>query len=152
LAEFGLVFPQKPADLREALPDVLEDAPNELGGSARVAPQRAQAQWAELVAHLAWCDERIAAHLKADPQAAHAQQLMGLGPVGASAAVASVGDLEQFRHGSQLSVRLGLTPRQTPAVAKTTWGAPPAGVKRICAPCSFRTPSWPRTSPLMRAM
>lgn len=58
LAEFGLVFPQKPEALRLALPDVLEDASNELGGIARMALQRAQAQWAELDAHLAWCDER----------------------------------------------------------------------------------------------
>jgi transposase len=91
LAEFGLVFPQKPDALRQALPDALEDASNELGGIARMALQRAQAQWAELDAHLAWCDERIAAHLKVDEQAARAQQLMGVGPVGASAVVATVG-------------------------------------------------------------
>ena len=65
---------------------MLEDASNELGGIARLALQRAQTQWAELDAHLAWCDERIAAHLKADPQAAMAQQIMGVGPVGALAA------------------------------------------------------------------
>lgn len=44
LAEFGLVFPQKPEVLRLALPDVLEDASNELGGIARMALQRALAQ------------------------------------------------------------------------------------------------------------
>lgn len=112
LAEFGLVFPQQPEALRQALPDVLEDASNELGGIARMALQRAHAQWAELDAHLAWCDERIAAHLKADPQAALAQQLMGVGPVGASAVVASVGDFKQFRNGPQFGAWLGLTPRQ----------------------------------------
>ena len=45
LAEFGLVFAQKPAELRQALPDAIEDASNELGGLARLSLQRALAQW-----------------------------------------------------------------------------------------------------------
>jgi len=45
LAEFGLVFAQKPAVLRQALSDVIEDASNELGTLARLALQRAWAQW-----------------------------------------------------------------------------------------------------------
>ena len=52
LAEFGLVFPQKPAVLRQALPDTIEDASNELGGLARLALQRALDQWSELDEHL----------------------------------------------------------------------------------------------------
>jgi len=104
LAEFRLVFPQKTQALRQALPDVLEDADNELGSIARIALQRAQAQWAELDAHLAWCDKRIAAHHKADEQAARAYQLMGVGPLGASAVVATVGDFKQCRNGPQFGV------------------------------------------------
>lgn len=122
LAEFGLVFPQKPDALRRALPDVLEDAENELGGIARMALQRAQTQWTELDTHLAWCDERIAAHLKADEQAARAQQLMGVGPVGASAVVATVGDFKQFRNGPQFGAWLGLTPRQNSSGGKNNLG------------------------------
>jgi transposase len=40
-----------------------------------------------------------------------AQQLMGAGPVGASA-VATVGDFQQFRNGPQFGAWLGLAPRQ----------------------------------------
>jgi transposase len=122
LAEFGLVFPQKPHALRLALPDVLEDAENELGGIARMALQRAQVQWAELDAHLAWCDERIAAHLKTDASAAQAQQLMGVGPITASAVVATVGDFKQFRNGPQFGAWLGLTPRQNSSGGKNNLG------------------------------
>lgn len=64
LAEFGLVFPQRSCVVRQTLPEVIEDASNELGGLARLALQRAFAQWEELDAHLAWCDERIAATSK----------------------------------------------------------------------------------------
>ena len=122
LAEFGLVFAQKPAVLRQALPDAIEDAGNELGGLARIALQRAWVQWQELDAHLAWCDERIAAHLKADAQARQAEQLLGVGPVTASAVVASVGDFHQFKNGAQFGAWLGLVPRQHSSGGKSNLG------------------------------
>jgi transposase len=118
LAEFGLVFAQKPAVLRLALPDVIEDANNEMGGYARLALQRAWMQWQELDAHMAWCDERIAEHLSTDTQAQQAQQLMGIGPITASAVVATVGNFAQFKDGAQFGAWLGLTPRQNSSGGK----------------------------------
>lgn len=123
LAEFGLVFAQNPAALRQALPDVLEDGANELGGLARLALQRAWMQWQELDAHLAWCDERIAAHLKTDEQVSQAERLMGVGPVTASAVVATVGDFRQFKNSAQFGAWLGLTPRQHSSGGKNVLGA-----------------------------
>ena len=61
-ADFGVVVSQSPAVLRQALPDALEDATNELGGLARLALQRAWQQWRELDAHVSWCDDRIKAY------------------------------------------------------------------------------------------
>jgi len=123
LAEFGLVFAQKPAVLRQALLDVIEDASNELGTLARLALQRAQEQWQELDTHLAWCDERIAAHLKGNDQVRRAEQLLGVGPVTASAVVATVGDFTQFKNGAQFGAWLGLTPRQNSSGGKNNLGA-----------------------------
>jgi transposase len=122
LAEFGLVFAQGPEALRGALPQVMEDASNELGGLARLALQRACAQWQELDAHLQWCDERIAAHGKASEQVRQAQQLPGVGPVTASAVVSTVGDFKQFKNGAQFGAWLGLTPRQNSSGGKNNLG------------------------------
>jgi hypothetical protein len=66
LAEFGLVFAQRPEVLRAVLSEVVEDASNELGAVARMALQRAHLHWVELECHIAWCDERIAMHVKSD--------------------------------------------------------------------------------------
>jgi transposase len=123
LAEFGLVFAQNPAVLREAFADVIEDASNELGGLARMALLRAFEQWQELDTHLAWCDERIAAHAKASETVRQAEQLMGVGPVTASAVVASVGDFKQFRNAAQFGAWLGLTPRQNSSGGKNNLGS-----------------------------
>jgi transposase len=122
LAEFGQVFPQSPEVLREQLADVIEDASNELPHLARVALQRAHLQWIELECHLAWCDERIAAHVKTDEQAHAAARLVGIGPVTASALAASVGDFRQFRTGAQFGAWLGLVPSQSSSGGKTALG------------------------------
>src|SRR5664280_1040738 len=55
LAEFGLVFPQSPKELREQLSATIEDASNELVGMARLVIEHAQTQWQEFDDHIAWC-------------------------------------------------------------------------------------------------
>lgn len=122
LAEFGLVFAQSAKVLRENLSEAIEDAGNELAGMARLVIQRAQAQWVELDAHIAWCDQRIAAHIKQDEQAKQAMQLMGVGPVSASALIATVGDFKQFKDGAQFGAWLGLTPKQNSSGGKNNLG------------------------------
>lgn len=84
--------------------------------------ERAQTQWKELDEHIQWCDERIEAHLKEDEQAEQASQLMGVGPVTASAVVATVGDFKQFKNGAQLGAWLGLTPKQNSSGGKNNLG------------------------------
>jgi len=101
---------------------MLEDAGNELGTLARLTLQRAQTQWRELDAHMAWCDERIAAHAKTNPTVKAAATLIGIGPVGASAAVATVGDFKQFKNGAQFGAWIGLTPRQHSSGGKSKLG------------------------------
>ena len=104
------------------LSDVLEDAGNELGTLARLTLQRAQGQWRELNEHLAWCDERIAAHGQANAAVKAAATLLGIGPVTASAVVATVGDFKQFKNGAQFGAWIGLTARQRSSGGKNNLG------------------------------
>ena len=122
LAEFGLVFAQGPKALRLVLGEVLEDAGNELPGVARLALDRAFLHWRELDEHIAWCDARIAQHVKSDAMAAQAVRIVGIGPTGASALVAAVGDFTQFRNAGQFAAWLGLVPRQHSTGGKTVLG------------------------------
>jgi transposase len=122
LAEFGVVVAQSPKALRESLCEVLEDATNDLCGLARLVIEQARQQWRELNDHISWCDERIAQHLKESPEARQAAQLMGVGPVTASASVATVGDFKQFKNGAQFGAWMGLTPRQNSSGGKSSLG------------------------------
>jgi len=112
LGKFGLVFPKGAGELQGVLSEVLEDAGNELGALAWLTLQRAQSQWHELDQHLAWCDERIAAHAKGNEAVKSAATLLGIGPVTASAVVATVGDFKQFKNGAQFGAWIGLTDAQ----------------------------------------
>jgi transposase len=122
LAEFGIVIKQSPEALREVLADVIEDANNDLAGIARLVIDQARAHWLELDARLKWCDQRLAAHLKDDEQVQAGEKIIGIGPVTASAVVATVGDFKQFKNGAQFGAWLGLTPRQNSSGGKTRLG------------------------------
>lgn len=122
LAEFGLVYPQCPEQLRRALPEALEDATNEIPVVARLSLRQAYLHWTEIDDQIAWCDERIAAHVRSDRQAKMAAQLCGIGPISASALVASVGDFTQFKSAAQFGAWLGLVPSQHSSGGRTNLG------------------------------
>ena len=120
LDEFGLVYPQSPEALRRLLAEVLEDAGNELTGIARLVLQRAHLYWIGLDLQMKLCDERIKAHARSNERAAKAAALQGIGPIGASALVASVGDFRQFASAKQFGAWLGLVPSQN-STGKAGW-------------------------------
>jgi transposase len=122
LAEFGLVFAQSPAALEPVLSDVLEDAGNEMNTLARLVLQRLQAQWHEIDVHIAWCDQRIAAHQRDNDAVKKAATLLGIGPVTASAVVATVGEFKHFTSGAQFGAWIGLVPRQHSSGGKNNLG------------------------------
>jgi transposase len=122
LTEFGLVVSKSPEKLREKLTDMLEDANNDLSGLARLVIVEAHGQWKALDERIEWCDERINAHVKDDTQAKAAKELVGVGPVTASAVVATVGDFNQFKNGAQFGAWLGLTPRQNSSGGRNSLG------------------------------
>jgi transposase len=122
LAEFGLVFARSPEALRPVLAAVIEDASNELPGVARLALQRAHLHWIEVEVQIAWCDERIASHVRTDDRAKKASKLLGVGPITASAVVASVGDFKQFANARQFGAWLGVVPSQNSTGGKASLG------------------------------
>jgi len=122
LAEFGLVFPQGPQALRSGLADVVEDAAKALPGVARLALQQAHLHWIDSEVQVAWCDERIASHIRDDRRGKKASALLGVGPTTASAVVASVSDFKQFTNARQFGAWLGLVPSQNSTGGKASLG------------------------------
>lgn len=123
LAEFGVVIDTLgvPA-VRKALPRIIEDAENGLPGLAR---ELMQGLYEELVAvddRLAGLDQQLHVHAKQDERVQRLQQIPGIGPVTASAIVASIGDGKQFRSGRDFAAWLGIVPNQHSSGGKDRLG------------------------------
>ena len=108
ISEFGIVLPQKVANLRREIAQHLEDLP----GYANLCV-------GDLLAHADVLDARIAEYDRAITQAAREDarskrlmQLPGIGPITASALLASIGGGHDFANGRQVAAWMGLTPGQ----------------------------------------
>lgn len=118
LAEFGHVLPQRAVEVRRRLPDLLEQLP----------PLAARAL-GDLQAHVRILDQNILDYereltrlSRTDARAQRVQELYGVGPLTASAILASVGSAHEFDNGRQFAAWLGLVPRQFSTGGKTRLG------------------------------
>ena len=112
VAEYGLVAPKQLTALRQAIPLWLEDAENGLSCSFR---RLLKGLWNDLETfneRIKELNDEIEVIAKTHPVAQRLQQLRGVGPLIATAMIASVGSARQFTKGRQMAASIGLTPRQ----------------------------------------
>jgi transposase len=112
VAEYGLVAPRELLHLRRALPRWLDDEGNGLTGRFRSLLQGLREELIAFDEHVAEFDREIELIARSEPAAKRLMQLRGVGPIIATAMVATVGDARQFRNGRQMSASIGLTPKQ----------------------------------------
>ncbi|RDJ97169.1 IS110 family transposase [Cupriavidus lacunae] len=122
LAEFGVFLPQGIDKLHAHFVEHIEDGTNELTGTAREALMRGWAQWQALDQEIAWFDRQIATHARQDPHAKRCMDMCGIGPLTASATVATIVDARQFKNGRQMAAWLGTVPRQKSSGGKQRLG------------------------------
>ncbi len=112
VTEYGLVAPKHMSSLRGAVPRWLEDAENGLTSRFRRLLHGLWEDLRRLDERVVALDREVELIAKSDPVARRLQQLRGVGPLVATALVASVGTGEQFSKGRQMAASVGLTPRQ----------------------------------------
>ena len=112
VAEYGLVAPRELLHLRRALPRWLEDEGNGLTTRFRWLLRGLQEELIGLDQRIAELDREIEEIARSEPAAKRLMQLRGVGPIIATAMIATVGDARQFRNGRQMSASIGLTPKQ----------------------------------------
>ena len=112
LAEFGLVVPQGVAHLSRRIPGLLEDAANELPGAFRLLIQRLMDHLHELDRQVTELEAQILAWHRSSELSRKLEAVPGIGPITASALVATIGDAKNFANGRQLAAWLGLVPKQ----------------------------------------
>ena len=120
LGEFGLIIPQGIHHLARRVPALLEDASNELPLAFRQLIER-------LTEHLKVLDEQvrdferqIVEWHRGSEVSRELEKIPGIGPLTATALLASIADARSFDSGRQVSAWLGLVPRQNSSGGKST--------------------------------
>jgi transposase len=112
LAELGIVAAQRRAGLRELLAVIGEATDDGIPPLAREVLQVLTAQLRDLAARIAGLDRRLVALAQSDARCRSLVEVPGIGPVIATALVATVPDARAFRSGRHLAGWLGLVPGQ----------------------------------------
>ena len=118
LAEFGLVIAQGISHIAERVPELIEDATNALPGSLRLLVQRLLEHLKELGRQADEIEAQIARWHRESELSRKLAAVPGIGPITASALVATIGDAKAFANGRQLAAWMGLVPRQHSSGAK----------------------------------
>jgi transposase len=120
LAEYGIVINKGVAAVRKGLPDILEDVGNGL-------TLRSRELFADLFEELCLLDERfkhsekqIEASNRENEVCQRLDEILGVGPITASAAYAAAGDGKDFVNGRHFSAWIGLVPGQHSTGGKST--------------------------------
>ena len=111
LAEFGIVIPKGIGHIAKRLPEILEDGENGLPGMMRELLQRLGENLKDMDKHVGELERQITLWHPDDEQSCKLEAIAGIGPITASAYVASVGDAKSFKNARQVPAWLGMVPR-----------------------------------------
>lgn len=112
LMGYGIVVDKSLHKLRQRLPEILEDAENELSSLAREIFAEMRDELTHLDQLIAKADKKVNALATTNEGCRRLMEIPGIGPVSATAYVAVIGDGNQFKNGRQCAAYLGLTPKQ----------------------------------------
>jgi len=112
LQEYGVVLRQGVSQVRSGVPEVLEDAENELTPYGRAIFSELSDELRALDQRVADCDQRIESCCRNSEVCKRLTQVEGIGPITATAIVGMVGDAHHFKNGREFAAWLGLVPRQ----------------------------------------
>ncbi|MGB5279896.1 MAG: IS110 family transposase, partial [Arenicellales bacterium] len=119
LMEFGIVIPQGFAALHRSIPEVLEDAENELPDLYRPTLNLLYGRLITIKEDIDMLNEQIATLVKQNATRDRLPRLEGVGPISSVLLYATLGTGEAFANGHQFSAYLGFTPKQYSSGGKT---------------------------------
>ncbi len=119
LAEYGIVVTKGITHLYTRIPEILEDGENGLPGMFRGLLARLLKSLKDTDQQVKEMELEIKAWHQEDTASVRLATIPGIGPLTASALIATVGNATDFKSGRQLAAWLGLVPRQHSTGGKT---------------------------------
>ncbi|MGA2439133.1 MAG: IS110 family transposase [Acidobacteriaceae bacterium] len=119
LLERGITFAKGPANLRNRMPDIVEDADANLTPRMRTLLDRLWQEWKQLESGIETASDEIEQIASEDEACQRLRQIPGVGPLVSTATVAAIGNGAAFRKGREFAAWLGLVPRQYSTGGKT---------------------------------
>lgn len=120
LHEFGVVLPQGVTKITALLPALLED--DHLPGLLKSLLRDLLEDIYQINKRIEALDQQIHEFVKSNDTAKRLMTIKGIGPITASALVATVGDAHLFKNSRQFAAWLGLVPKQFSSGGKTKLG------------------------------
>ena len=120
LAEVGFVINRGFTPMYQHLPVMIEDGENGLPGLFRQLLTRLLEHLKELDRQVGEIEQQIQRWHRQNEASCRLAERRGIGPLTASAMVASVGNGQQYRNGRQFAAALGIVPRQHSSGGKPT--------------------------------
>ena len=118
LSEFGIIIPLGIRAITKRAPEILEDGENGLPGAMRQLIERLTDNLKEMDRQVKELEVKIQLWHSENEASRKLAEIPGLGPITASAIVATVGDAKEFKNGRQLAAWLGLVPKQNSSGGK----------------------------------
>lgn len=119
LLERGITFRQGRAYLRKRMPEILEDAEQNLSSRMRRLLDRLWQEWKDLEAQIEELSGEINLVASQDAACQRLLDVPGVGPLVATAMVAAIGNGSAFTKGREFAAWLGLVPKQYSTGGKT---------------------------------
>lgn len=118
LSEFGVVIPQGIHSIMKRIPEILEDVENGVPGTMRNLLERLTENLKEMDHQADDLERQIQLWHRENEASQRLAEIPGIGPITASAIVATVGKAREFKNGRQLAAWMGLVPRQNSSGGK----------------------------------
>lgn len=112
LMEFGFTFAKGFSNLKRFVPDILEDAQNELPMLARIAVGSLWLEWQRTCDNITKLDHELQKSLTSIKTAKELMKLEGVGPVCTAHLLIALGDGRAFKHAKDASAFAGTSPKQ----------------------------------------
>lgn len=135
LSEFGIVFPPGIVQIKKQMPGILEDGDNGLPGVMRQLLERLTEHLRGLSAQVEGLEKQIRLWHRENEASLRLEAIPGIGPITASAIVATVGNAREFKSGRQMAAWMGLVPKQHSSGGKSILLGISKRGTRIYAPC-----------------